>query len=99
MLQRIFFFLFSFRIPSLSLLFPSVFHFFFYFDLTAVPVLWLLKSSIQSCTSAAAVPVPLPHRFHDLPPRPRHIQHKPDQEPPQPPPLPKKCAVMRLFVD
>ncbi|BBH04783.1 hypothetical protein Prudu_016011, partial [Prunus dulcis] len=38
------FFFFSFRIPlsrtrqSLSLLFPSVFHFFFDFDLTAVPV-------------------------------------------------------------
>ncbi|BBG93411.1 sulfate transporter 4 [Prunus dulcis] len=75
--------------------------------------MWLLKSSIQSCTfaaavlvAAAAVPVaaatasvPLLHRSHDLPPRPslthitplcfRHTQHKPDQEPPQPPPLPK----------
>ncbi|KAI5321969.1 hypothetical protein L3X38_031041 [Prunus dulcis] len=63
-------------------------------------------SGVKSCTSAAAAPVaaatasvPLPHRFHDLPPRPRHIQHKPDQEPPQPPPSPKKCAVMRLFKD
>ncbi|KAI5344556.1 hypothetical protein L3X38_012433 [Prunus dulcis] len=32
-------------------------------------------------------------RFHDLPPRPRHTQHKPDQEPPQPPPLPKLFCI------
>ncbi|KAI5318176.1 hypothetical protein L3X38_037884 [Prunus dulcis] len=58
---------------------------------------------VKSCTYAAAVlvavaavpvvaataSVPLLHRSHDLPPRPRHTQHKPDQEPPQPPPLPK----------
>ncbi|KAI5337951.1 hypothetical protein L3X38_017222 [Prunus dulcis] len=36
--------------------------------------------------------VPLLHRSHDLSSA-RHAQHKPDQEPPQPPPLPKLFCI------